>query len=326
MTILRIVRGNCTLVKRGRSLQAMGKDRNSDPMPLEQITGICVEGNVTVTAPALYQCSERGIPIHYHSAAGKYLGTFIPRENNRAKLRMFQHRAYWESRLEIAKGCVISAAKNKRVVLKRYSRKIPSCSVRLERMDRIIADAESAESVESLRGYEGAVAREYFGTLGKVFKQFSFEGRNRQPPEDEVNALISYGNMILYTEVETLLLEAGLETFCGYLHEMDGSRPSLALDLAEAFRQPIVDSVIFELVNNRRMDDRHFWKKPGICMLSTYGKHLIARSLEKKLQTTFIHRQAQEKKSYREAIRLDIYNLMKFIEGEKGTFVAFRMY
>lgn len=185
---------------------------------------------------------------------------------------------------------------------------------------------KKCDSIESLRGYEGIIAKNYFSCFNIIFKKFNFEERNRQPPQDEINCLLSFGNIILYNTVKNIIYNTGLDLSLGFMHEIGNGKFALALDIAEIFRQPIIDSIIFDLVNNNQLNEKHFNKKEKFCFLNNYGKYLFLRKYKAKLDRTFLYRKIQEYRSYKESIRIDLYKLIKYLFGETDEFEGFRIY
>lgn len=317
------------LEKRRNSIFAVGNEEKRY-YPLEQIDKIVLFGNIFVSNPLLNDLSYRNIPIYYYSYGGRFKGVFIPPEKNINKVRLFQYKTYFdkERRLDLAKKIILTASKNKLTILKRYYNKLKNDKIleHINSIKNLIKDLKECNSVDSLRGFEGSIARNYYSCFSLIFKNFSFENRNRQPPTDEINCVLSFGNCVLYNEVTNMIYEVGLDLFLGFVHEINGNKPTLTLDISEIFKQPIIDSLIFEMVNNNQFNEKHFNKKENICLLNNYGKNLFLRKYEIKLNKTFLYRKIKEYVSYKNSIKLDLYKLIKYLSCETNEFEGFRIY
>lgn len=317
------------LEKRGNSILAIA-EKEKRFFPMERIEKIVVFGNVHISNPLFNDFASRKIPVFYYSYGGKFKGTFMPPEKNMGKVRQYQYKTYFDDkrRLDLAKQIVSCASKNKLIILKRYYNKYGKEDINknIAAINGLISDLETANSIQSLRGFEGIITKNYYSCFQHIFKNYSFEGRNRQPPRDEINCLISFGNSILYNDTSQMAYETGLDHFLGFLHEMEDSKPALILDISELFRQPIIDSLIFEMVNNDMFDDKHFNKKEDFCFLNNYGKDLFIRKYEFKMNKTFLYRKLKEYVSYRNSIKMEFYKLIKYLFEETDEFEGFRIY
>lgn len=317
------------LEKRGNSILAISKTEKRY-FPLETIRSLRLDGAIHISFPLFNELAFKKIPIDYYSYGGKYKGSFIPPENNTGKVRLYQYKTYFDEnkRLALAKGIIITASKNKLTILKRYYNNYGKEEIKnnIELIEDLIKKAKEADNIQSLRGFEGMITKYYFTCFSYIFNNYSFDGRNRQPPTDEINCLLSYGNSLLYDEIKNAIYEVRLDIYLGFMHEMDDNKPALVLDLAESFRQPIIDSLIFEMVNNGVLNDHHFNKKENFCFLSNYGKELFIRKYEFKMNKTFLNRKIKEYVSYRHSIKLDIYKMIKYLFGETDSFEGFRIF
>jgi len=299
-------------------------------VPIEQVDKLVIQGNAVISTPLMGELAYRKIPIYYYSYGGVYRGVFMPAEKNMGKVRMFQYKTYFdeERRLSLAKQILQCASKNKATILKRYFHKYEKEGMKeiIDGIEKNIKAMMNCDSIDSLRGYEGTITRLYYSAFPKIFKNFTFDGRNRRPPEDEINCLISYGNSRLYDDIGNVIYEVGLDHFLGFVHEMENSKPALVLDISEVFKQPIIDSIIFELVNNNVFTEKHFNKKEKFCFLNNFGKLLFLRKYEDKMNKTFLYRKIAEYSSYRNSIKIELYKLVKYLFGETDKFDGFRIY
>lgn len=185
---------------------------------------------------------------------------------------------------------------------------------------------DTAVKPAELMAYEGEARSKFYGTF-KYFlpEDFIMNKRVKRPPDNPINAMISFGNTLLYTKTISAIYRTHLDQRISFLHEPAEARFSLSLDISEVFKPVIVYRTIFELVNNRRLQvDKHFDKKVNYCLLNEEGRKIFVEAFEQRMETVLMHSRLKRKVSYRTAIKLDCYKLIKFIlEDEK--FVPFSL-
>ena len=183
---------------------------------------------------------------------------------------------------------------------------------------------DSQSTVDSVRGIEGKMRERYYRAWPNILtRDWAFQRRVRRPPDNEINALISFGNSILYTACLSEIYRTQLTPTISYLHEPGARRFSLALDVSEIFKPLIVDRAIFRMVNTGQLESKHFDKALGGCYLTDAGKKLFVTGLEERLNTTIRHRRLGRHVTYRHLIRLECYKLIRHITGVE-PYVAFR--
>lgn len=176
----------------------------------------------------------------------------------------------------------------------------------------------NSKCITELMGAEGRGRKKYYEAFNYFLKEdFSFKSRQKRPPIDPINALISFGNSIMYTTVLGEIYKTQLDPTISYLHEPSTKRFSLSLDIAEIFKPLIVDTVIFTLINKNMITKKDFIIEEGLCYLNENGKKKFIREFENKLNTTIKHRALNRKVSYRYLIKLECYKLIKAIIGEE---------
>lgn len=172
--------------------------------------------------------------------------------------------------------------------------------------------------IQELMGTEGRIRQIYYQSFNKILNNnFIFKTRQKRPPTDPLNALISFGNSLAYSVILSEIYKTQLDPTISYLHEPSSKRFSLSLDLSEIFKPLIVDSVIISLINNRVINSKHFSEKDGIVMLNEEGKKRYIIEWQKKLETTIKHRTLKRNVSYRFFIRLECYKLIKHVIGDE---------
>ncbi|MDR3708834.1 MAG: CRISPR-associated endonuclease Cas1 [Capsulimonadaceae bacterium] len=181
---------------------------------------------------------------------------------------------------------------------------------------RLASSIDSQTSINDLMGVEGKMRERYYEAWGSILRgDWEFERRVRRPPDNEVNALISFGNSILYTVCTSEIYRTQLTPTISYLHEPGERRFSLALDISELFKPLIVDRAIFRLLNTRQLTEAHFDRSLDGCVLNEAGKRLYLAALEERLASTIRHRRLGRHVSYRHLIRLECYKLIRHLTG-----------
>ncbi|WP_027622796.1 type I-B CRISPR-associated endonuclease Cas1b [Acetivibrio clariflavus] len=289
---------------------------SSRALPIEQIDSLHIFGEVDLNTKFLNYISEYSILLHFYNYYGFYSGSFYPRKKNISGLltvKQSQHYVDKEKRLYLAK-CFVQSAKYHIIRnLKNYK----------EITDDIYMDLEKetindAAEIDELMGMEGRIRNTYYKAFNLFLKHgFQMNKREKRPPTDPINALISFGNSLMYTTVLGQIYHTQLDPSISYLHEPSTKRFSLSLDLSEIFKPLIVDPVIFNLINNRIINKDDFSTKDGICMLNDSGRRKFITEYEKKLAVTIRHRKLNRNVSYKSFIRLECYKLIKyFIDDE----------
>lgn len=296
--------------------------------PLEQLHGIYLFGPVQMSTQALHGCLERSIAIAYFSPAGRFLGMTGGLPASGTDARRGQYRLHEEPGLRAKLAARILSAKihNQRVILMRNGDAPKSILTRLaELRDQA---AEGNRTLDTLRGIEGMAAALYFqwfGTMlkGTAFETFDFNGRNRRPPKDPVNALLSQGYSILAKELTGICHAVGLDPFLGFLHQPRYGRPALALDLMEEFRPLIADSVAISLLNRRELDARDFVKTTRGTFLSDEGRKQFWRAWFRRMDTNVSHPDFGYKMSYRRMLDVQARQFWRFCRGEAADYRPF---
>ena len=194
----------------------------------------------------------------------------------------------------------------------------------IAKLEQAIAPINTTEKIDSLRGLEGAGSAAYFGSFAHLIrvKEFRFETRNRRPPTDPVNALLSFGYSLLANDVQSAVNIVGFDPYLGYLHVERYGRPSLALDLMEEFRPIVVDAMVLSVINRRVLTPDDFTTEPlsGAVSLSDEGRRSFLRAYEQKKQSEFKHPVMGRKCSYQEAFEIQARLLGKYLMGETDQY------
>ncbi|MBZ5724349.1 MAG: CRISPR-associated endonuclease Cas1 [Acidobacteriia bacterium] len=257
-------------------------------IPLRQTDSVAVFGNVQVTTQALSELLDRGIPLALYTRYGRLKGHLVPDLSKNVPLRVAQYRAALdaEASLEFAKAVVGAKLRNAGRLLADYRSNYPSDLLASagEALRNAVERAAAAANHGELLGYEGSAAAAYFGAFAAMNRSpLPFDGRRKHPATDPINALLSLGYTLVMNEIRAAAEGAGMEPHLGFLHKVDYGRPSLALDLLEPFRSPVVDRLTLRLVNERILTAEDFATRqaggtPGSVILlpDSFRKYLEA--------------------------------------------------
>jgi len=290
-------------------------------LPVEKIYSIFAHGRITVRSGALSYLMKHGIPIHFFNKFGFYEGSFYPREtlvSGDLLIKQAEHYLDKAKRIELARKFVEGSIQNIIVNLKYYLKENESLNDEINKISEFLAKISTINSIQELMAFEGNAREVYYQAWNKFLpEKFKFEKRSRQPPENMINALISFGNSLVYSICLTEIYNTQLNPTISYLHEPSERRFSLALDLAEIFKPLLADRVIFKLIKQIKIDESYFQKELNYCILNEKGKRVFLQVFDEKLKTTIKHRKLKRNVSYQRLIRLECYKLIKHLIGIK---------
>ncbi|MEA5625866.1 type I-D CRISPR-associated endonuclease Cas1d [Nostoc sp. UHCC 0251] len=291
-------------------------------IPLIKLEGIVVLGRATISPALVSELLERHICLTFLTQNGRYLGRLEPEATKNIFVRKAQWQAVGESEpaIHLVRGFVRGKLKNYRHSLLRTQREHPDTDLNnnITRLENAIP-IEKTNSIDSLRGLEGAGSAAYFGCFQQLIKtsEFQFEAR-RRPPTDPVHALLSFWYSLLRHDVQSALNIVGFDPYLGYLHVERYGRPSLALDLMEEFRPLIVDAVVLSLINKRSLTLTDFTTEPlsGAVSLTKEGLHTFLRAYQQKKLSNFKHPVMGNKCTYQESFEIQARLLSKYLMNE----------
>ena len=206
-----------------------------------------------------------------------------------------------------------------------YNRRGKNLQMIIDNIKQLSKGLEDAKEVDEIMGIEGNIRQNYYASFDIILDDFNMGARTKQPPENEVNALISFGNMICYTETLRAVHQTQLNPTISFLHSPGERRYSLCLDVSEIFKPIIVDRVIFKVLNKHAITSAHFDKKLNKCLLNDKGKKIFVKALEDRCTETFKHRSLGRNVSYKHLIKLECYKLLKDLLGIE-EYKPFKMY
>lgn len=290
------------------------------PIPVKDVASLHIMSQVDFNTRFFSFLSEEEIPAHYYDWFDNYAGSFYPQEflnSGQVLVNQVRHYDDRDRRLLIAREIVAGAVHNMLENLAYYQRKGKDVDDAVETIEDLQADIEAMETPNELRGLEGQIRKQYYGTFSTILRgEFELETRSKQPPGNEVNAMISFGNSLLYSTSLTEIYRTHLNPTVSYLHEPRERRFSLSLDLSEVFKPVIVDKAIFKLVNKQLIQMDDFREEMGGCLLDESGREAFIREFEERLQTTVDHETLDKQVSRQRLLRLEGYKLVKHVSGD----------
>lgn len=320
----------------GENIVILEGDKEIGRVPLHNLEGV-VSFGYRGTSPALMgACAERNISLCYLNPQGKFLGRVTGRIKGNVVLRDRQYRSSINEleSLEIAKNCIFGKVYNCRWVLERAIRDhsmqidveaVRSASLKLKNSLELI---RSSESKEQLRGYEGEAASVYFGVFNQLIlqqkKDFLFTGRNKRPPLDNVNALLSFVYTLLTNMIASALETVGLDPYVGYLHTERPGRVSLALDLIEELRPVLADRFVISLINKRIVSGKSFKKQENGAVLMTDDlRKIVLVEWQNKKKETLTHPYLKEKVEWGMVPFVQAMLLARYLRGDLDGYPPF---
>lgn len=295
-----------------------GNARKPRYLPIENISDLYVLGETDMNSKLLNFLGKKQVAVHFFDYYEHYTGSFMPKEYLLAgKMQIAQTSAYGnrKKRLLIAQKFVEGAAFNLAKNLAYYRNRGKDTEAEEQTIRELAKSIFDCEDIPDLMGLEGNIRKVYYSAFDHILKDFAMNGRSKQPPKNEVNALISFGNMMCYTKCLDAIYHTQLNPTISFLHEPGYRRYSLALDLAEIFKPILVDRVIFKAINKKMLQKKHFSRDFNRFLLNEAGKKVFIAAFEARLKETFKHRALNRYVSYKYLIRLECYKLGKHLLG-----------
>ncbi|MBS1837371.1 MAG: CRISPR-associated endonuclease Cas1 [Actinobacteria bacterium] len=293
---------------------------------LIDVSQLCIYGNVQVSTQLIRELMAREIPVMWFSGAGWFQGITEGLPGKNVELRRRQYRVADAGSLEIARSMIEGKIRNSRTILRRNTRDRDRDV--LESLRRLASKASKAADVAQLLGYEGTAARLYFGQFPTMLRGpeslpggvFNMAGRNRRPPTDPINCLLSYCYSLLVKDCVATLRSLGFDPYLGFLHRPRFGRPALALDLAEELRPVIAESVVLTVVNNGEVRPSHFVVKAGGVSLTLDGRRAVLAAHERRMETEIAHPIFEYKATWRRIIEVQARLLAALLMGEIDSY------
>lgn len=329
MAVVYINEQGARLKKSEHRLIVEKEGRTIASVPCHKIEQIIIYGNIEITTPAISFVLRNDIDTVFMTEKGKYKGRLISRNFRHSELRMKQYEFCLnkEKILKTAQKIVLGKIANYRVFIKRHnSMGNEALAVISMKLKQYLEMLDTTNDLEKLRGYEGITAKLYFESLTSIIKQpLGFKGRNRRPPTDPVNSLLSFGYTILFQKFFSLINLVGLDPYLGFFHSLEYNRPSLVLDIMEEFRPLIVDTTVVSMINKRQINGSDFNQNPSDHSV-TISKGVIGlymKNLEERLETKIHYTRENQDLSYHQVMEKQVRLIARIIMGEEEEYMPY---
>jgi len=301
---------------------------------LGETSQLVIFGSSGISTPALQECMRREIPVTFMSYGGWFIGHTVGLGHRNAEIRAHQYRASFDPVIchKLAQSLVAAKIANCRTLLRRNRKQVDDAAT-----DEVLAGLQSdvkqamrTNAITSLLGVEGSAASRYFRQFAVMLHKneeenvvFDFNGRNRRPPRDPLNAMLSFAYAMLVREWTVTLSAVGLDPFRGFYHQPRFGRPALALDMMEPFRPLVADSVVIMAVNNGELRAGDFIQAAGSCAMSDSGRKRFIACFDRRMEQEVTHPLFGYRISYRRLFEVQARLLARFLAGEIPRFPNF---
>jgi CRISPR-associated protein Cas1 len=334
--VLHILTRGTTIGRSGEALSVHSPDQNERIIPIQEIDSVVLHGYAQITTQAIHLLARIGIPVHWISPGGRYIaGLAIGTGGVQRKIRQYEALVRPEVRLSLARVLATARVESQIRYLLRASREDlslrSSFSEAIEALRASLRGIANAADVDAARGHEGIAGRAWYCCLPRLLSaavplEMRPSGRNRRPPRDRFNALLSFGYSLLYASVLEAVLDVGLEPALGFFHTPRSSAHPLVLDIMELFRLPVWDIALIGSVNRRQWDpQKDFSVAGGQVWLSDEGRSKAIRLYEDRLQESWLHPVVKYSLSWARALELEVRLLEKEWSGQPGLFARCRL-
>ncbi|MDF7822033.1 type I-B CRISPR-associated endonuclease Cas1b [Runella sp. MFBS21] len=295
-----------------------GHEGQARYIPVEGVDNLYCFGSLDANSAMYNFLGKNHVSVHFFDYYEHYTGSFMAKDYLLAgKMQVEQTRYYLsdKKRMVVARTFVEGAAFNMSKNLKYYQGRGKDVAKSLGQIENYSSLIAEAGNIAELMGIEGNIRQAYYGAFGEIITDFEMGTRSKQPPQNEVNALISFGNMMCYTVCLDQIYHTQLNPTISFLHEPGARRYSLALDLSEIFKPLLVDRTIFTVLNKKQIQANDFRQDVNRCVLKESAKKTFVQAFEERLKETFKHRSLGRNVSYKHLVKLECYKLQKHLLG-----------
>ncbi len=315
--------------KSNEELEIKSEGKSVAKIRFLDISQLSVFGNVQITTQAIHELCRRNISVSYFTTGGWFNGITTGLSHKNVILRRRQYSASQDpaKAISISRLIVEGKIRNSRTLLRRNS-KVENASA-LSELQSLYRKARTAKSLQELLGIEGNAARIYFSHFVDMIvenhfsEEFRFENRNRRPPKDPINAMLSLLYSLLTKDLTITLLSVGFDPYMGFYHQPKYGKPALALDLMEEFRPLIADSTVISLINNEEIKVSDFIERGIGTGITESGRKKVIREYEKRMDSLVTHPLFGYSISYRRIIEVQCRLVARWLEGEIAQYEMF---
>ncbi|MGC8618600.1 MAG: CRISPR-associated endonuclease Cas4g/Cas1g [Thermoplasmata archaeon] len=296
---------------------------------LLDVSGVSLFGNVQITTQTVHELLRRNMTVAYFTTGGWFQGLLngMPHKNVELRIRQYRIASKPDDSLKAARSFIYGKIRNGRTLLRRNAKR--DVTLALRKLSDLSRSALNAEDGDQLLGIEGSAARVYFQHFKDMISAsalqdaFDFSSRNRRPPKDPVNALLSFNYALLTREVSTILLKVGFDPYLGFLHSHKYGSPALALDLMEEFRPIIGDSIVISMLNTGEVDESDFVRRGGAVALNGSGRRKAIKAYERRMNVLVSHPIFGYSVSYRRILEVQARLLSRWVNEEIREYPVF---
>jgi CRISPR-associated protein Cas1 len=295
-----------------------GNEQKPRFLPVEDVAELYCFGNLDANAALYNFLGQEQILIHFFDYYENYTGSFMPREaliSGKMLIAQVKCQQNRKSRITLAQQILEGASFNMVKNLRYYNNRGKDLEPIIETVEELSSKIIQTSAIDELMGIEGNIRKNYYEAFELIVNDFSMDGRSYRPPKNEVNALISFGNMMCYSQCLRAIHQTQLNPAISFLHEPGDRRFSLSLDLAEVFKPLLVDRVIFKVLNKKMIQPNHFEEQLNKIILKPNGKKTFVQAFEERIEETIKHRSLNRSVSYKHLIKLECYKIQKHLLG-----------
>lgn len=293
-----------------------GNEEKPRYLPIENVGELYCFGALDANSALYNFLGQEQVPVHFFDYHENYTGSFMPREaliSGKMLITQVKFQQNKKKRLDLAQRILNGAGYNMIKNLKYYNSRGKELLPIIEIMENLVEKIQGAEAIDELMGIEGNIRKNYYQAFEFIINDFSMGGRSYHPPKNEINALVSFGNMMCYSQCLRAIHQTQLNPAVSFLHEPGERRFSLSLDLAEIFKPLLVDRVIFKVTNKKMIQSSHFEENLNRVLLKSNGKKTFVQAFEERLEETIAHRTLNRSVSYKHLIKLECYKIQKHL-------------
>ncbi|SHJ71201.1 CRISPR-associated protein, Cas1 family [Tangfeifania diversioriginum] len=295
-----------------------GNEQKPRFLPVENVGELYCFGNLDANSALYNFLGQQQVPLHFFDYHENYTGTFMPRESlisGKMLISQVREQQNRQKRIALAQRILDGAAYNMLKNLRYYNSRGKDLEPIIDCMQKLADKIAGTATIEELMGIEGNIRKNYYEAFELIINDYSMSGRSYRPPRNKVNALISFGNMMCYSQCLRAIHQTQLNPAISFLHEPGERRFSLSLDIAEIFKPLLVDRVIFKVLNKKMVQPNHFEEKLNSVVLKNAGRKAFVQAFEDRLNETIKHRTLSRSVSYKHLVKLECYKLQKHMLG-----------